>query len=444
MKSTMRDHFVICNWNDLGDQIIRQLHAKVVGDERPVVIVTDQPEHVPQCEPELSDDPYRNVFVIPGDPTSDRILARANIAEADTAIVLSDPREGEHADTKSVLTALAIEATEPRVHTIVELLHSRNRVHFQHTSVDEVVCVDELTEKLVAQAALTHGLSEFYCRLLTATESQAEDLGLSDGFADSFEQVLALTGLTGAKVVEPSLTWAEQVARFLTHPIVSSALMTIGMLGIIIEFYTPGIGFAGFIGAFALFLFFAGHLAVHLAGLEEIILFFIGIALLIVEFFFIPGFGFIGLAGGLAVAASLILALIGIDLRIAWDVGLVADAFMKFGLAIVLTGTGFALIIRFLPSLGPVKSLILNQSLKDNEGYIASDPSQRTELPGTTGTAVTDLRPGGKALLNGVKLDVVAQNEYIRKGETIKVLSADGPRITVERIESAGEDEPDV
>jgi membrane-bound serine protease (ClpP class) len=279
-------------------------------------------------------------------------------------------------------------------------------------------------------------------RLLTATESQADDLGLADGFADSFEEVLTLTGLSGAKVVEPELTWAEEVARFLTHPMVSSALMTIGMLGIIIEFYTPGMGFAGFVGAFALFLFFAGHLAVHLAGLEEIILFILGIALLIVEFFFIPGFGFIGLAGGLAIAASLILSLIGIDLDIAWDVGLVADAFVRFGVAIVLAGAGFALIIRYLPSLGPVKRLILSQSLKDEQGYIASDPGQRTELPGTTGLAITDLRPGGKALINGTKLDVVAQNEYIKKGETVTVLSADGPRITVELIETV-EDETD-
>ncbi len=173
-RTSLANHFVICNWNDLGDEIIRQLHAPVVGDCRPIVIVTDRPEAVPQFEPEGDDDPYRNVFVIPGDPASDRILARAGIDRADTAIVLADMREPEHADTRSVLIALAIEAIEPRVHTIVELLKSRNRIHFQHTSVDEVVCIDELTEKLIAQAALTHGLSEVYVRLLTATEDTNE------------------------------------------------------------------------------------------------------------------------------------------------------------------------------------------------------------------------------------------------------------------------------
>ncbi len=171
---SLSDHYVICNWNDLGDEIVRQLHAPVVGDLRPIVIVTERPEAVPQAESACADDPYRNVFVIPGDPTSDRILARANIAAAGTAIVLSDPGEGDYADTKSVLIALAVEAIEAKVHTIVELLHSKNRIHFQHTSVDEVVCVDELSEKLLSQSALTHGLSEFYTRLLTATEDTNE------------------------------------------------------------------------------------------------------------------------------------------------------------------------------------------------------------------------------------------------------------------------------
>jgi len=183
-SGTLCGHYVICNWNDLGDEIIRQLHASVVREKKPVVIVTDQPEQVLPRQLQADarregaggpeDDPYHGVFVVPGDPTSDHVLARADVKHAETAIVLSDPREGDFADTKSVLIALAVEAIEPRVHTIVELLNSRNRIHFKHTLVDEIVCMDELTEKLLAQAALTHGLSEFYMRLLTATDDTNE------------------------------------------------------------------------------------------------------------------------------------------------------------------------------------------------------------------------------------------------------------------------------
>ena len=173
-NGVLQDHIVICNWNDLGEEIVHQLHASVVRNKRAIVIITDQPEDIPRAEFKGEDDPFHDVFVIPGDPARDKILARASIAKANTAIVLSDPREGEYADTKSVLIALAIESIEPKVHTIVELLHSRSKIHFRHTHVDEVVCVDELTEKLLAQASLTHGLSEFYMRLLTATEDTNE------------------------------------------------------------------------------------------------------------------------------------------------------------------------------------------------------------------------------------------------------------------------------
>jgi voltage-gated potassium channel len=173
-QSNIQGHYVICNWNESGDTIIRELHANVMGDERPILVVTDHPEDVPATEPQGGPDPYRNVFVVPGEPTNDRILDRANLSAAKTVIVLADARDGEYADARSVLIALAVEAINPAIHTIVQLRNARNRIHLEHTSVDEVVCVDELAEKLVAQSAVTHGLTEFYTRLLTATEDTNE------------------------------------------------------------------------------------------------------------------------------------------------------------------------------------------------------------------------------------------------------------------------------
>jgi membrane-bound serine protease (ClpP class) len=267
-------------------------------------------------------------------------------------------------------------------------------------------------------------------KLLTAAESQAEELGLLDGRADSIEEVLTLAGLEGAEVVRPSINWAEKTARFLTHPVVSSILMTIGMLGILIEFYTPGIGFAGIIGAIALFLFFAGHLAVNLAGLEELLLFVVGAALVVVEIFFIPGFGIAGIAGALFIAISLVLALVGLDLRIAWDLGVLGDAVLQFAVALVVAAVAFVVAMRFLPAVGPVRRLILTDAIRPDEGYEAD----RASLPGNEGVAITDLRPGGKVRIGDRKLDVSAYNEYVRKGERVRVVNVDGPRITVERI----------
>jgi membrane-bound serine protease (ClpP class) len=271
-------------------------------------------------------------------------------------------------------------------------------------------------------------------RLLTATEHQAEALGLLDGHAESLEEVLEFAGLEHARVVAPTINWAEKTARFLTHPIVSSALMSIGMLGILIEFYTPGFGIAGIVGALSLFLFFAGHLAVNLAGLEELLLFAVGVVLIIVEVFFIPGLGLAGIVGAIFIALSLVLTLVGLDLRIAWDIGLLADAFMKFALAVVGAGVAFALSFRYLPNVGPIRRLILTATIKEDERH----QSNRSTLPGQEGTAITPLRPGGKARIGEEKFDVVTSNEFVDKGERIRVLKVDGPRITVERISDKG------
>ncbi len=278
-------------------------------------------------------------------------------------------------------------------------------------------------------------------QLLTSTFTQAEALGLLDGRADSFEELLATCNLTGAEVIEPEVNWAEKIARFLTHPIVSSLLMTIGMLGILMELYSPGFGITGIIGLLSLLLFFGGHMIVHIAGIEEIALFLLGIVLIIVEVAVIPGFGFVGVAGALAIAVSMILALVGIRVDIAWASGLLVRALGQFSIAVVLTAVTMILGVRFLPSVGPVRGLILTSSLRKEDGFIATDPKISDALLGLTGVALTDLRPGGKARLDGKKVDVAAYGEFITRGEQVKVIEVDGPSVTVERLGDGGGDD---
>ena len=109
-------------------------------------------------------------------------------------------------------------------------------------------------------------------KLLTLTTEEALKHGLADFRADSLEAVLASLDLAGAEVRRASPTWAETLVRFLTHPVVSSLLMTIGILGIIVEIRTPGFGVPGALGVASLALFFWGHWLVRLAGWEELLL----------------------------------------------------------------------------------------------------------------------------------------------------------------------------
>ena len=276
-------------------------------------------------------------------------------------------------------------------------------------------------------------------KLLTATYEQAEALGLLDGRAESIDEVLTVAGLEGATVVTVSENWAERIARFLTHPVVSSLLMTFGFLGLVIEFYTAGFGVTGIIGILCLLAFFFGHMLVHLAGLEEILLFGAGLVLLGLEVFVIPGFGVAGVLGFVAVVAALILSLIGLDLRVAFDVGLVERALVQVFVAIILAGVGTIVSIRYLPSVRPIRRLILTRTLRAEEGGVARKILPET-LVGRVTVADSDLRPVGVGRIDGRRVELQTRGGYIRKGTRVRVVSA-RESILLVREEKEGEGE---
>ncbi len=104
------------------------------------------------------------------------------------------------------------------------------------------------------------------------TTEEAVKHKIADFRADTVESVVKQLGFVGADVRRASPNWAEHLVRFLTHPVVSSLLMTIGMLGIILELRAPGLSVAGILGIASLAFFFWGHWLVQLAGWEEMLL----------------------------------------------------------------------------------------------------------------------------------------------------------------------------
>jgi len=263
-------------------------------------------------------------------------------------------------------------------------------------------------------------------KLLTLTTSEALKLGVADARADSLEAVLAYLKLPGAQVRRPTVNWAEQLVRFFTHPVLSSVLMTIGILGIIVELRTPGFGVPGAVGLASLGLFFWGHWLVRLAGWEEILLVALGLVLLALEIFVIPGFGIAGVVGILALGGGLALSLVGVGATSAlvlWAVGRVAlSLLIAIGVSLVL--------LRLLPHLPYGRSLVLATDLDARAGY-ASAPETDRKWVGTRGTAATPLRPAGIAWLQGERVDVVSQGEYIEADVPIEVVRVDGNRIVV-------------
>ena len=103
----MDDHLVLCNWAPRGLEWIREVHSKIINDPRPIVIIHDNPDEIDL--PDKQDEPaFNDVYIVKGDPTNEVILHRATVPKAYSVIVLSDAREGKHADGKSILICIAI------------------------------------------------------------------------------------------------------------------------------------------------------------------------------------------------------------------------------------------------------------------------------------------------------------------------------------------------
>jgi membrane-bound serine protease (ClpP class) len=265
-------------------------------------------------------------------------------------------------------------------------------------------------------------------KLLTLTASQAIEHKVAELTADTRDAALAAAGLPGAEVRVARQTWAETLVRFLTHPVVSSLLMTVGVLGLLVEIRTPGVAVPGTVGLISLGLFFWGHWIVQLAGWEELLLIGIGVLLLGLEMFVIPGVTVAGIAGIVALVAGLGMTLVGAGAT----VSIVITALGQVAISILLAMVGAFAFVRVLPSLPFGSRLVLDADMTGDRGYVSSPASDRRWL-GKTGTAISALRPAGIAEFDGTRVDVVSDGDFLEGGSTIEVTRVDGNRIVVRR-----------
>ncbi len=142
----MEDHLVLCNWSPRGLAWIHEVHAKSIQDKRPVVIIHDEADEIDI--PDKQDDAaFNDVYIVKGDSTSEVVLRRAKVPTAHSVVILTDEREGKHADGKSVLTCITIQSIcrgERRPNISAECRNPNNRHHLQKAGADEVISSNEL------------------------------------------------------------------------------------------------------------------------------------------------------------------------------------------------------------------------------------------------------------------------------------------------------------
>jgi membrane-bound serine protease (ClpP class) len=266
-------------------------------------------------------------------------------------------------------------------------------------------------------------------KLLTLSTGEALQVGFAKGEVNDLQGVLAAANLSGATVMQIAPNWAELVVRFLTNPVVSPLLLSLGMLGLIFEIKTGAFGLGGLISLASLGLFFGSHLLLGLAGWEEVLLLGVGLIALGVEVFLLPGFGVAGILGIVMIASSMLLALIG-SAPTGADV---LQAVAVLVASLVVTAAVLFGWLRHLPNSTRWSGLFLHHSSEAAEGFISAP--LREELVGRTGVALTDLRPSGTAVFDEERLDVVTEGEFVRSGSSVTVLRSDGYRHVVRAIE---------
>lgn len=271
--------------------------------------------------------------------------------------------------------------------------------------------------------------------VLTFTASEAMKHDFCEGIAESATEVLKMAGITDYEIVEQKITGMDKIIGFLIHPIVSGILIMIIIGGIYFELQTPGVGFPLMAAVTAAVLYFAPLYLEGLADHWEILLFIVGVVLIAVEIFALPGFGIAGISGIALIVAGLTLSLVdnvGFDFRPV-NFGSVVSSFFLVIISIFLAILVSYFVTRSLFTQNKLfGSLALETAMTSGEGYTASDKDYE-RMVGKTGVAHSILRPAGKVTIEGNVYDATAITGYIEKGEQVVVSGYQATQLIVRK-----------
>ena len=266
-------------------------------------------------------------------------------------------------------------------------------------------------------------------QLLTLSTGEAVRLGVAVAEVADFDALLAALGRPETAVVAMRTNWAEAVVRFLSNPVIASLLMTLGVLGLVVELKTPHFGLAGLAGIACLALFFGSHWMIGLAGWEELILIGLGLIAIGIEIFVVPGFGFAGVLGGGAVAGGLFLSMIG-RFPTGADLG---QAAAGVGVGLLVVAAVLVAFLRHLPASKRLAGILHLGSAQSAEGFVSAPV--RKDLVGKAGVTVSELRPVGVAEIAGERVDVTTEGQFLASGTAITVVRAEDLRVVVRPVE---------
>lgn len=338
---------------------------------------------------------------------------------------------GQLAEAKKRPAALA-EAMVDRKLTVFEATDKQTKVRSYLTS-EQIKLPNVIAQFDIGPALPETGLDRF----LTVGGMRAVELSLSEGTFDS--EAALLERLKFESVRQTKRTWVDNTVYLLNRPVLTGLLLLIGLIGLYIEMTVPGISVAGLVSLVCFGLFFWSHALGGTSGWLEVMLFALGVSLLALEIFVLPGTGLFGITGVLMVVLSLVMASQDFVLpttSVQWttlrnNLLIVLGAVATVVIALIVQITYF----EWIPGLGRLRLEAPDAATGQSAASLAIDTSG-SALPelGALGAAESVLRPAGKVRFGTQLIDVVTEGDFLDPGTQVEVVKREGNRVIVRRV----------
>jgi membrane-bound serine protease (ClpP class) len=275
-------------------------------------------------------------------------------------------------------------------------------------------------------------------KYLKLTAEQAHRLGVARAVVANFEELCHREGVSPSDVPTADSDLLDALVDFLRDPWTSMVLVMVGITCLILELKMPGVGLPGIVSAVCFLLFFWSHSQVsgQIVWLA-FLLFLLGLVLLALEIFVVPGFGVTGISGIILVLGSLGLVAYGHWPRSNEEWLGYGQALSPFTISILGAVVSAFFLARYLPHIPYANRLMLKP--QEETGELNEDISDAIHpevaaLLGAIGVAATPLRPAGKVRFGDDFVDVLAEGNYVQPGSRVQVIEIEGHRIVVKEV----------
>ena len=290
----------------------------------------------------------------------------------------------------------------------------------------------KIAEAMVDQDIKVDSISQ-EGKVITFSTKEAIEFGFCDAELNSIDEIMNRQNINNYEIVKFDIGSTENIISFFLNPIISSILILLIIGGLYFELQTPGVGFPIIASIAALVLYLIPYYLNGIAENWEIVLFFIGVVLIALDVFVIPGFGIFGIIGLFTSISALILIMLNNDM---FDFTFVVSKdIVNASLSVLISVFAFGILILFggikLTDSQAFKKISLDETQNSDLGYISKKYSD--DLIGKKGKTFTVLRPSGKILINDEIYDATSSGEFIEKNTKVEIISNEGSNLKVKK-----------